>query len=47
MSECAVFLVKNKALWTNVKDRLREGLNECKKREGPHTWHDFDNVDEC
>ena len=29
------------------KKRVREGLNECKKREGPHTSHDFDNVDEC
>ena len=31
----------------NDKNRAREGLNECKKREGPHTSHDFDNVDEC
>ena len=31
----------------NDKNRARDGLNECKKREGPHKWHDFDNVDEC
>ena len=36
-----------KGLLKNDKNRAREGLNECKTREGTHTWHDFDNVDEC
>ena len=38
---------ENNVVLKNDKIRVRNGLNEGKKRVGSYTWHDFDNVDEC